>query len=399
MFAILKAMFNNARMIRRTMHERIVQALSNFPVVAIVGARQTGKTTLARAIAEQHDGSLLLDLERPADLAKLSDPELFLHQYRKRLVVLDEVQRRPDLFPILRALADEGGRNGRFLVLGSASPELLRQSSESLAGRIVYFELPPFTLAEVAARRIETARIWLRGGFPRSALAPNAATSFQWREAFIATYLERDLPQLGVRVPAAQLRRFWQMLAHLHGQLWNASDVARSLGVTSPTVAHYLAILEDTFLVRRLQPYHANVAKRLVKRPRAYIRDSGLLHALLGIVDFDQLLAHPIVGASWEGFILEQVVTALPTGWRPYFYRTATGTEIDLVLVRAGAPPIAVEVNAGSAPHLEKGFRTALADLGCRRGYCVYNGADEYPLAQDVTALPATRLGRIFDSD
>ncbi len=392
-------MFNNAQMLDRTLHARIVQALDNFPVVAIVGARQTGKTTLARVIAEQHEGSVLLDLERPADLAKLTYPELFLQQYRRRLVVLDEVQRRPDLFPVLRALADQGGRNGRFLVLGSASPDLLRQTSESLAGRIVYFELPPLTLAEVAAHRIKTATVWLRGGFPRSTLAPNAPTSFQWREAFIATYLERDLPQLGVRVPAAQLRRFWQMLAHLHGQPWNATDVARSLAVTSPTAAHYLAILEDTFLVRRLQPYHANVAKRLVKRPRAYIRDSGLLHALLGIVDFDQLLAHPIMGASWEGFMIEQVVTSLPTGWQPYFYRTATGAEIDLVLVRAGTPPIAVEIKAGSAPSLEKGFRTAFADLGCRHGYCVYNGTDEYPLAEDVIALPPTRLSRIFASD
>ncbi len=396
--AKVKTMFNNAHMIPRALHARIVQALGNFPVVAIVGARQTGKTTLARAIAEQHDGSVLLDLERPADLAKLADPELFLQQYHKRLVVLDEVQRRPDLFPILRALADENRRNGRFLVLGSASPDLLRQTSESLAGRIVYFELPPFTLAEVAVQRIDATRIWLRGGFPRSTLAHDNRASFQWREAFIATYLERDLPQLGVRVPAAQLRRFWQMLAHLHGQLWNASDVARSLGVTSPTATHYLAILEDTFLVRQLQPYHANVAKRLVKRPRVYIRDSGLLHALLGIVDFDQILAHPIMGASWKGFIVEQIVTSLPTGWQPYFYRTATGAEIDLVLVRAGAAPVAVEIKAGSAPHLEKGFWTAFADLGCRRGYCLYSGTDEYPIAQGVIAIPATRIGRIFES-
>lgn len=384
-------------MIPRALHSHIVQALGNFPVVAVVGARQTGKTTLARAIGEHLDGCVSLDLERPADLAKLTDPELFLQQHRERLVVLDEVQRRPDLFPILRALVDESPRNGRFLVLGSASPDLLCQTSESLAGRIVYFELPPFTLAEVAPHGIDTMTLWLRGGFPRSTLALDSSTSFQWREAFIASYLERDLPQLGVLVPAAQLRRFWQMLAHLHGQLWNASDVARSLDVSSPTAGHYLSILEDTFLVRRLRPYHANVAKRLVKRPRVYIRDSGLLHALLGIVDFDQILAHPIMGASWEGFIIEQIVTSLPTGWQPYFYRTAAGVEIDLVLVRAGAAPIAVEIKAGSAPHLEKGFRIAFSDLGCRRGYCIYNGAEEYPLAQGVLALPTTHIRRIFE--
>lgn len=384
-------------MIPRALHSQIAEALGNFPVVAIVGARQTGKTTLARAVGKDIDGCVTLDLERPADLAKLTDPELFLRQHRERLVVLDEVQRRPDLFPILRVLVDQDARNGRFLVLGSASPDLLRQSSESLAGRIVYFELPPCTLAEVVPHGIDTTTLWLRGGFPRSTLASADSTSLQWREAFIASYLERDLPQLGVRVPAAQLRRFWQMVAHLHGQLWNASDVARSLDVSSPTAGHYLSILEDTFLIRRLQPFHANLAKRLVKRPRVYIRDSGLLHALLGIADVDQILGHPIRGASWEGFIIEQIVSALPAGWRPYFYRTAAGIEIDLVLVRTGAAPIAVEIKAGSTPHLEKGFRVAFSDLGCRRGYCIYNGAEEYPLARDVLALPPTHIRRIFE--
>ncbi len=386
-------------MIPRALHSHVVEALGNFPVVALVGARQTGKTTLAKAIGEQLDGCVILDLERPADLAKLTDPELFLQQHSERLVVLDEVQRRPDLFPVLRVLVDESARNGRFLVLGSASPDLLRQSSESLAGRIVYFELPPLSLAEVEPHGIDTMRLWLHGGFPRSTLAPADSTSFQWREAFIASYLERDLPQLGVRVPAAQLRRFWQMLAHLQGQLWNASDMARSLDVSSPTAGHYLSILEDTFLVRRLRPYHANLAKRLVKRPRVYIRDSGLLHALLGITNLDQILGHPIMGASWEGFIVEQIVTSLPAGWHPYFYRTAAGIELDLVLVRAGAAPVAVEIKAGSVPHLGKGFRIAFSDLGCHRGYCIYNGADEYPLADGVLALPPTRIRRIFEAD
>lgn len=384
-------------MIPRMLQPRIEEALGNFPVVAIVGARQSGKTTLARTIAAHRDGCVHLDLERPADLAKLLDAELFLQQYRDSLVVLDEVQRRPDLFPVLRVLADDGARNGRFLVLGSASPELLRQTSESLAGRIIYFELPPCTLAEVASSGIDSRALWLRGGFPRSLLASDNRISLQWREAFLASYLERDLPQFGVRMPAAELRRFWQMLAHLHGQLWNASDVARSLGVSSPTVDRVLGVFEDTFLLRRLQPYHANLGKRLVKHPRVYIRDSGLLHALLGLGELGDLLGHPVLGASWEGFIIEQIVAALPAGWQPFFYRTATGVEIDLVLIRPGVAPIAVEIKAGLAPALEKGFWTAFSDLGCERGYCVYGGTKAYPLAAGVRALPPTQIQRIFE--
>ncbi|MCP4896770.1 MAG: ATP-binding protein, partial [bacterium] len=266
-----------------------------------------GKTSLAKVIGESFPGSVHLDLERPADLARLDDPELYLRQYRDSLVILDEIQRRPGLFPVLRVLADESGRCGQFLVLGSASPELLRQSSETLAGRIIFHELAPLSLTEVAAQGIEATNLWSRGGFPRSYLAKNDGASFRWRQAFIATYLERDLPQLGVRTPASELRRFWQMLAHVHGQLHNASDLARSLGVAAPTVNRYLGILEDTFVARRLQPYYVNISKRLVKRPKVYLRDSGLLHALLGLLDVDHLLGHPIVGASFEGWVVEQV--------------------------------------------------------------------------------------------
>lgn len=385
-------------MIPRTLLPRITSALANFPVVGLIGARQTGKTTLARAIAQQNPGSVHLDLERPSDLAKLTDPEAFLRHHAGRLVILDEVQRRPDLFPVLRVLADDVQRNNSFLVLGSASPDLLRQSSESLAGRVVYIELGPLTLSEVGTTGDATDKLWIRGGFPRSFLAPGDDTSFQWREAFIATCLERDLPQLGIRVPTGPMRRFWQMLAHLHGQLWNASDVARSLGVSAPTVNHYLAILEDTFLARRLQPYHTNISKRLTKRPRIYIRDSGLLHALLGVAGREQLFGHPRLGASWEGFVLEQISAALPAGWTIWFYRTAAGAEIDVVLVRAASPPIAVEIKASSTPQLEQGFRLAFADLGCRHGFCVYNGTEEYPLSESVTAIPPTRVSRIFET-
>jgi len=385
-------------MIPRTLQPHIEEALRNFPVVAMIGARQSGKTTLAGTIAAHREGCVHLDLERPADLAKLGDAELFLQQFSDSLVVLDEVQRRPDLFPVLRVLADNGRRNGRFLVLGSASPELLRQTSQSLAGRIVYFEMPPCTLAEVASDGIDTMTLWLRGGFPRSFLASSNRVSLQWREAFLAFYLERDLPQFGVRMPAAELRRFWQMLAHLHGQLWNASDVARSLGVSSPTVDRVLGVFEETFLLRRLQPYHANLGKRLVKRPRVYVRDSGLLHALFGIGTLGDLLGHPVLGASWEGFVIEQIVAALPAGWQPFFYRTATGVEIDLVLVRPGVAPIAVEIKAGLAPQIEKGFWTAFKDLGCERGYCVYGGAEAYPLAAGVEAVPVSQIQRILES-
>lgn len=383
-------------MITRHLQPEVEASLKRFPVVALIGSRQTGKTTLAKTLAKTRGDALYLDLERPADLAKLEDAEFFLQRYRDRLVILDEIQRRPDLFPLLRALVDTRRRNGRFLLLGSASPALLRQSSESLAGRIVYYELPPFQVDEAAHTTTAVDRLWLRGGYPRSFLARSNAESLQWREAFIATYLERDLPQLGVRVPAQQMRRFWQMLAHLHGQVWNASEVARSMGVTAPTANHYLAILEDTFLARRLQPYHANLKKRLVKSPKIYFRDSGVLHALLGIVAFDQLLGHPALGASWEGFAIEQLINLTPSTWRTYFFRTAAGAEVDMLAVPPGKSPIPVEVKASRAPVLSKGFREAFSDLGCTYGFVVYAGDDIIPLTPQVEAIPITQLHRVF---
>lgn len=383
-------------MIARRLQPTVAASLKRFPVVALIGSRQTGKTTLAKTLAQTRAGALYLDLERPADLAKLEDAEFFLERFRNTLVILDEIQRRPDLFPLLRALVDVRRRNGRFLLLGSASPALLRQSSESLAGRIAYHELPPLQLDEAARASSAVDRVWLRGGYPRSFLARSNVESLQWREAFIATYLERDLPQLGVRVPAQQMRRFWQMLAHLHGQLWNASSVARSLGVTAPTASHYLAILEDTFLVRRLQPYHANLKKRLVKSPKVYFRDSGILHALLGIVNSDQLLGHPTLGASWEGFAIEQLFNLAPSTWRTYFYRTAAGAEVDVLMVPPGKPPIPVEIKASLAPALSRGFHEAFSDLGCARGFVVYAGGEALPLTRQVDAIPITQLDRVF---
>ena len=283
-------------MTARRLRAGIESSLERFPVVALIGSRQTGKSTLAKAIAKARSSVVYLDLERAADLARLAEAELFLAHHRDKLIIIDEVQRRPELFPILRVLVDGGRRTGRFLLLGSASPALLRQTSESLAGRIVYHELPPFQLDEVGPNATAVQRLWQRGGYPRSYLAQSNAASLQWREAFIATFLERDLPQLGVRVPAPQMRRFWQMLSHFHGHVWNASEIGRSLGVSAPTASHYLALLEDTFLVRRLQPFHTNLKKRLVKSPKVYLRDSGLLHALLDIVTFDNLVGHPAYG-------------------------------------------------------------------------------------------------------
>jgi len=381
-------------MIARTLEKAVAEALGKFPVVALVGARQVGKTTLARVLQKDTVGdSVYIDLERPTDLAKLEAPELYLEMHAHELVILDETQRMPDLFPLLRSLVDADRRNGRFLLLGSASPDLVRQSSESLAGRVVYLELSPLSLEEVGATMENVWRLWKRGGFPRSFLAQTDADSLQWREAFIQTYLERDLPTLGVRIPAATLHRFWRMLAHSHGQLWNASKISASLGVSAPTARHYLDILQDTFVVRQLQPYHANLKKRLVKTPKAYLRDSGLLHALLQLETLEDLAGHPCVGSSWEGWVIEQVLAAVPVNWRPWFYRTSGGAEIDLILERPGRRPfLAFEVKYSPSPSLSKGFWTALADLGLEEGYVVCPCEEQYPLGHGVFTLPVHQL-------
>jgi predicted AAA+ superfamily ATPase len=385
-------------MIARNIRTHLLESLSRFPAVALLGARQVGKTTLAREIAATFSTpSIVLDLERPSDLAKLAEPELYLTGHRDRLMVLDEIQRQPELFPVLRALIDEDRRPGRFLILGSASPALIRQSSESLAGRIAFIELAPFSLAEVGDRPDVWRTLWLRGGFPSSFLAADDAATLQWREAFIQTYLERDIPQFGIRVPAAMLRRFWTMLAHSHGQLWNGAKVAASLGVSGPAVKHYLGILQDTFMVRVLQPCHANLKKRLVKSPKVYLRDSGLLHALLGLADHDSLLSHPVLGASWEGFVIEQILSAKPLSAQAGFYRTSAGAEIDLVLQAGGnRPPVAVEIKYSLSPAPSKGFWSGMADLGCERGFVVAPVQEAYPLGRSVTVLPVGEAQRVW---
>ena len=373
-------------MIPRLLRARVEERLRSFPAVALLGPRQVGKTTLARAIAG--DG-LYLDLENPHDRERLSDARGYLGARRGRTVVLDEIHRAPGLFQVLRGVIDERVRGGepagQFLLLGSASIDLLRQSGESLAGRIAYEELGPLDVRELDEGDVE--RLWIRGGFPRAFLAPTDADSAVWRENFARTYLERDIPALGPRAPAETLRRFWTMLAHAQGGLWNAAALARSLAVDGKTVARYVDLLSDLLLVRRLAPFHGNVRKRLVKAPRVYIRDSGLVHALLRLDDAEAVLGHPVAGASWEGFAIETLVRAAPARARPAFYRAASGAEIDLLLDLPGGRLWAVEIKRGLAPAVGRGFRAALDDLGPERAFLVHGGAERYPKGGGVEAI------------
>jgi predicted AAA+ superfamily ATPase len=383
-------------MITRRIAPRLVESLDQFPVVALLGSRQVGKSTLARVIATERE-SVFLDLERPADVAKLRDAEMFLNSVTDKLVIIDEVQRSPELFPQLRVLVDSDRRPGRFLLLGSAAPDLRRQSAESLAGRIEYHELTPFTLDEIGATPENQQRLWLRGGYPGSYLASSDLASARWREAYIRTFLERDIPQLGMRLPAEHLRRFWTMLAHLHGQLWNSSQLARNLSISPPTARHYLDVLSDTFMVRILPPHHANLGKRLVKSPKVYLRDSGLLHSLLGISRLEDLLAHPAVGASWEGFVVEHLIGHARERSRASFYRTSTGAELDLLIER-GSQIDAWEVKFGLAPRITRGYHEALRDLDLPSGNVVYSGTDGYAMASDARATGLAEAIADFES-
>jgi predicted AAA+ superfamily ATPase len=383
-----------ARMIARRLLPALASALDEAPAVALLGPRQAGKTTLALEIAEARP-SVYLDLESEADRAKLSDPELYLAQHADKLVILDEIQRTPQLFPSLRGLVDKGRRSGRgrgrFLVLGSASIDLLKQSSESLAGRIRYLELGPLDAGEVGRKRLDA--LWLRGGFPESLLATSDAASLRWRVDFIRTYLERDIPQLGPRIPAETLRRLWTMLAHQQGGLLNAAALARALAVDGKTIASYLDLLVDLLLVRRLAPWHANVRKRLVKSPKVYVRDSGLVHALLGIGDREALLSHPVSGGSWEGLAVESLIAASPDATDASFFRTAAGAEVDLLLKLPGRrKPWAIEIKRGLAPTFERGFQLACETIHPDRRIIVYGGTERFPLAEGVEAMPLVDL-------
>ncbi len=376
-------------MISRIAFDVVSRALSRQASVALLGPRQTGKTTLALAIAERTP-SIYLDLEDPAGRAKLADPALFLSQYEDTLVILDEIHRVPEIFQVLRGVIDrgrrKGKRTGRFLLLGSASMDLLRQSGESLAGRIAYVELDPLGVREV--EQGQEQRLWVRGGFPDSYLAGSDAESLEWRKDVIRTYLERDVPMFGPRIPAETLRRLWTMLAHSQGGLLNASRLASGLGVKGQTVSGYVDLLVDLLLVRAVEPYRANVGKRLVKSPKVYVRDSGLVHALLSIEDYNELAGHPVVGASWEGFVIENLLAAAPWRTQASFYRTSAGAEVDLVLEFPGKSEIwAVEVKRGLAPRAEKGFHHACVDVKPARAFVVYGGTDRFPLAEGVEAI------------
>jgi predicted AAA+ superfamily ATPase len=377
--------------IDRHLASTVKRRLQNNPAVAILGPRQCGKTTLAGQIVKKIKQSVYLDLENPGDLAKLDDPLAFFSLHNDDLVCLDEIQRAPELFSILRSIIDERARNAQFLILGSAGRDLIRQSSESLAGRIAYLDLTPFLLSELeAVQKDDIRRLWLRGGFPRSYLAEDLDISFEWRQDFIRTFLERDIGMLGFRMPPVRLGRFWKMCAHIHGSLLNASKLADSLGVTSHTVRSYIDLLEHTFMLRVLLPDAPNLKKRLVKSPKIYIRDSGILHALLDIRTHDDLLSHPILGASFEGFAMENIL-AFAKNYEPSFYRTSAGAEIDLIL-RRGRRTLAFELKSSSVPRVSKGFWNALDDISPDEAYVVAPVKESYPMKGDVMVSPLQEI-------
>lgn len=375
-------------MIDRGLRPALQRLLDRNPAVVLIGPRQVGKTTLAQAVADKRDAAYV-DLELPSDRAKLSDVEQYCAENADRLVILDEVHRVPGLFAPLRGIIDRrrlaGKRAGMFLLLGSASVELLRQSGETLAGRVAQCELHPFGATEVPADT--QRRLWCRGGLPDSFLAPDDAESLDWRVSFIRTYLERDIPQLGPRIPAETLRRLWTMLAHNQGQTHNAAALARGLDVSGVTIARYLDLLADLLLIRRLPPWTSNVGRRLVKAPKVYVRDSGVCHALLGIETLDELFGHPVIGGSWEGYVIENIAGALPRRASCGYYRTAGGAEIDLI-VNLGAGEIwAIEIKFSSAPKVSKGFHSACEDLRPDRKFVVHAGSESFPLAKDIRAV------------
>lgn len=387
-------------MIRRHAASVVEKALSRQAAVGLLGPRQVGKTTLALQVAEGRD-ALYLDLESYVDRAKLADPVLFLRNFEDRLVILDEIHRVPELFQTLRGLIDEGRREdrrtGRFLVLGSAAIDLLRQSGESLAGRIEYVFLDPLDVLEVAPDAASANRLWLRGGYPDSFLADSDEDSLVYRRNFIRTYLERDVLQFGPRIPAETLSRLWTMLAHHQGGLLNVSQLASGIGSSSRSVNRYIDLLVDLMLVRRLRPWHANIGKRLVKSPKVYVRDSGLVHALLGLQDHDALAGHPVVGASWEGFVIETLLSAAPEGTDAHFYRTAAGAEIDLVLQLPGRHGTwAIEIKRSLAPRVDRGFHNAADDLGPQRSFLVYPGNDRYPITPRVEAIGLRAMAELL---
>ena len=389
---------NIPRQIAQVVRQRLSQA---SPAVVLLGPRQVGKTTLARQIAaDWPQGALYLDMEMPSDRQRLSDAEAYLRAQSPKLVVVDEIHRVPELFAVLRGLIDErrasGQRFGHFLLLGSASLDLMRQSSESLAGRVAYLEMGAITADEAQAAQLPLDQLWSRGGFPDSTLAGSDALSLMWRQDFIRSYLERDVPMFAPRMPAQTLGRLWTMLAHQQGGLINQARLAASLDVTAPTLTRYVDLLADLQLVRRLMPWSVNLGKRLVKSPKVYVRDSGLVHALLGLQTTDDLLGHPVLGASFEGWVIETLVQRLPADARAWFYRSHQGAEIDLLIERGGRPQIAIEVKRSSAPSPGKGFAQACDDLEVAQRWLVYPGTERYPLRHGAQAIGVVELAGLL---
>lgn len=386
-------------MIKRKIEKEILQLLEEFPAVGLLGPRQVGKTTLSEILAaELKPTPVYLDLETPSNLAKIEEPESYFDLQTGKLIILDEIQRVPELFAILRGVIDrkrkKGQRTGQFLILGSASLDLLKQSSETLAGRIAYKELTGLMVDEVGNDKAGV--LWLRGGFPDSFMSNSDEASLRWRQNFISTYLERDVPQFGGRVPANSLRLLWTMLAHNQGTQLNVAQLGANLGVTAPTAKRYIELLEDLLLVRAIRPWAGNIGKRLVKSPKIYIRDSGLTHALLNISTLDDLMGHPVVGASWEGFIIENLISNLPIGATYWFYRTAAGAEIDLVIEIGSKNRIAIEIKRSSTPKVSKGFYIGCEDIEATHKYVVYPGEERFPLGDNVTAISLPEIMNVI---
>lgn len=385
-----------SRNIESTLRTRLATVV---PAVVLLGPRQVGKTTLARKIAaDWPGGAVYLDMERPADRRRLDDADAYLRAQNGKLVVIDEIQRAPGLFEVLRGIIDDrraaGERFGHFLLLGSAALELMRQSSETLAGRVAYLEIGPIDILEAGTASLDAQTLWLRGGFPESLLTQGDGPSLDWRRDFIRSYLERDVPMFAPRMPVQTLGRLWTMLAHQQGGLLNQARLAASLGVSAPTVTRYTDLMVDLQLVRRLAPWSGNVGKRLVKAPKIYVRDSGIVHALLDLETWNDVLGHPVVGSSYEGFVIENLIQCAGPRWRPYFYRTHDGAEIDLLLERGGQPEIAIEVKKSSAPTLDKGFGIACDDLKVLQRYVVYPGEETYPVRHGAQAIGLAELAR-----
>lgn len=391
-------------MIQRNLEDKLIQSLKTMPVTVILGPRQVGKTTLALELARPALSKPVhyLDLELDSDLAKLDDAEAYLRRFENQLLVIDEVQRKPALFPVIRALVDlrkrAGEKAGHFLLLGSASKDLLQQSSESLAGRIRYLELSPFSVTELYQNDplgFNLEKLWFRGGFPDSYLANSESESQDWRRDFISTYVEKDIPLFGPQVPATRMKRFWSMLAHYHGQQAVLTEIAKSLEVSHTTARTYLDILQDFFMVRQVQPWSGNTKKRLVKTPKVYIRDSGLLHSLLNISSYDQLMGHPAVGASWEGFVMENILNQLSPNWTASYYRSSNQAEIDLVL-ESGADIWGVEIKKSIAPTISSGFHRACEDISATKKYVVYSGSDRFPMRGDIEVIGLIEFVRMI---